>query len=188
MRKIPAILFMFVQLLYGQNLITTFAGSSRAVSSNLVPALTSSIAPLRLAAAPDGDIYFGDREANVVYRLSSGVLTIVAGNGLAGFSGDGGPATQASLNQPSGLAVDKQGNLYVGDVRNSRVRKVDTNGVITTVAGNGQPGFSGDGGPAIGASLGWTGRFTYTTSGGHVPAQYSGGVGVDSSGLLYIAD
>jgi DNA-binding beta-propeller fold protein YncE len=80
------------------------------------------------------------------------VISTVAGNGTQGFSGDNGPATSAQLNQPAGIAVDSAGNLYIADEGNNRIRKV-TNGVITTVAGNGTRGFSGDGGPATSAQL-----------------------------------
>ena len=75
----------------------------------------------------------------------------MAGNGTAGFSGDGGAATSAQLNQPRGVAVDGFGNVYITDSGNNRIRKV-TQGVITTVAGNGMSGFSGDGGPATAVS------------------------------------
>src|SRR3989442_6418682 len=72
------------------------------------------------------------------------VISTVAGSGDHGFSGDGGPATNAGLNYPNGVAVDSLQNLYIADTANNRVRKVDTAGVITTVAGNGTKGFSGD--------------------------------------------
>src|SRR5207247_3916186 len=84
---------------------------------------------------------------------SVGIITTVAGTGGGGFSGDGGPATSASLSSPDGVAVDTAGNLYIADRFNNRVRKVSTAGNITTVAGNGIQGFSGDGGPATSASL-----------------------------------
>ena len=174
--------------LFGQ-IITTFAGAPKTFFSNtgLIAAKTP-IAPSRLAVGPKNEVYFGDREANIVWRLDAdGTLTVVAGNGLPGFSGDGGPATAASLNQPAGFAVDGQGNLYIADVRNSRIRKVDTNGIITTVAGTGQPGYSGDGGPAASARISYNGSLTYTT-GGHTPAQYEGGIAADRSGNLYIPD
>ena len=80
------------------------------------------------------------------------MITTVAGNGTPGFSGDNGPATSAQLNDPYGVAVDSAGNLYIADTDNNRIRKV-SNGVITTVAGNGTPGYSGDNGPATSAQL-----------------------------------
>ena len=97
-------------------------------------------------------------------------MTLVAGNGTPGCSGDNGPATSAQLDYPSGVAVDSAGNLYIADTYNHRIRKV-SNGVITTVAGNGTAGFSGDNGPATSAQL-----------------NYPAGVAVDSAGNLYIAD
>ncbi len=100
-----------------------------------------------------------------------GVITTAAGTGERGFSGDGGPAAGATLNTPRGVTVDAKGNLYVLDAGNFRVRKVDPEGTIATVAGNGEPGFSGDGGPALDARLGQ-------------------GFGIDSDGAgnLYITD
>ena len=77
-----------------------------------------------------------------------GIITTVAGNGNKGFSGDGGPATGASLDDPEHVAVDGSGNLFISDVLNNRIRKVSPNGIITTVVGNGNSGFSGDCGPA----------------------------------------
>src|SRR5437763_366737 len=75
------------------------------------------------------------------------ITTIVAGSGIPGFSGDGGPAFYAELNSPSGVAVDNSGNLFIADTGNNRVRKVTPQGTITTVAGDGTNGFNGDGGP-----------------------------------------
>ena len=77
----------------------------------------------------------------------------MAGNDAAGFGGDGGAATNASLNGPTGVAVDAAGNLYIADNDNNRIRRVGTNGLITTVAGNGTAGFAGDGGAATNAGL-----------------------------------
>src|SRR5688500_13024857 len=82
-----------------------------------------------------------------------GTITTVAGTGKLGFSGDGGPAIQARLNWPFGVVVDAVGNVLIADVDNDRVRKVSPEGIITTVAGTGQSGFSGDGGPAAKARL-----------------------------------
>src|SRR5438067_1839147 len=78
----------------------------------------------------------------------SGIITTVAGSGTYGFSGDGGPATSAQLSGPYGVTVDVAGNLYIADVYGSRIRKVTAGGVISTVAGNGTYGFSGDSGAA----------------------------------------
>src|SRR5712691_11735208 len=77
-----------------------------------------------------------------------GVISTVAGNGNLGFSGDGGPATNAAFNLASDVAVDTEGNIYIADRGNDRIRKVDKAGIISTVAGNGKEAFSGDGGPA----------------------------------------
>src|SRR5438034_5512783 len=82
-----------------------------------------------------------------------GTITTVAGTGQAGFSGDNGPATQARLDEPIGIAIDAAGNVFIGDGANHRVRKVSPEGIITTVAGTGVEGFSGDGGPATKARL-----------------------------------
>jgi uncharacterized protein (TIGR03437 family) len=120
-----------------------------------------------------GSLHFSDNGTNRVRKISGGVITTVAGTGTAGFAGDNGPATNAQLNlrgQPAGLAVDSAGNLYISDVSNQRVRKV-SNGVITTVAGNGTPGFTGDNGAATDAQL-------------NNPA----GLALDAAGDLYIAD
>ena len=99
------------------------------------------------------------------------VIETYAGNGTQGFSGDEGPATDASLNRPFGVAADTVGNVYIADTYGHRIRKVNSAGVITTVAGNGTPGFGGDGGAATSASL-----------------DYPTGIAVDTAGDLYIAD
>ena len=82
-----------------------------------------------------------------------GVITTVAGNGTEGFSGDDGQATSASIAGPNGVAVDTNNNLYIADLDNNRIRRVSPDGTITTVAGNGIMGFTGDGGQATGTSL-----------------------------------
>src|SRR5271157_5643428 len=150
--------------------ISTFAGGGLPVdipgtSANLGPS-----APRYMAADAAGNLFFADQ--NTVLRLdaTTGVLTLVAGNGTTGFSGDNGPATSAQLSYPEGIAVDSAGNLYIADTSNSCIRKI-SNGVITTVAGNGSFGFSGDSGPAASAQL-------------NGPS----GVALDSAGDLYIGD
>jgi DNA-binding beta-propeller fold protein YncE len=85
-----------------------------------------------------GNAYFSMIDFNIIMRMDvQGVLTVVAGNGLSGYSGDGGPALNATLNLPAGVAVDKNGNVYFADCKNNRVRKI-SNGIITTVAGDEQ--------------------------------------------------
>lgn len=128
--------------------------------------------PVALASAPNGDLYFAD--SNRIFRVTpSGSVTRIAGDGSFGFSGDDGPATAASLQLGglTGLAVDSLGNVYVGDGFGHRVRRISAAGIITTVAGTGSSGFSGDGGPATSAAL-------------SLPV----GLAVDSSNNLYIAD
>jgi len=101
-----------------------------------------------------GNLYLSDTDNNRVRMISTnGIITTLAGTGVAGFSGDGGPATAAQLNLPYGLAADLAGNLYVADLGNDRVRRIGPDGVITTVAGNGNQGSSGDGGAATDAQL-----------------------------------
>jgi sugar lactone lactonase YvrE len=125
-----------------------------------------------IAVSPNGDTYIARRAHNVISRIDQkGRLVNVVGTGYSGYSGDGGPATKAAMNIPAGLAFDRHGNLYIADRANHRVRKVDKKGIITTVAGNGTAGFSGDGGPATKASL-------------NLPS----GVVVDNKGNLYISD
>jgi sugar lactone lactonase YvrE len=110
--------------------------------------------PLGMAADAAGNLFFADTGNNVVRKITpEGLITTVAGNGTCCFSGDGGPATSAQLNAPNAVALDAIGNLYIADANNNRIRKVTPNGVISTCAGTGTPGFSGDGGPANLAQL-----------------------------------
>jgi hypothetical protein len=135
------------------------------------PATNAAIQPSGIAIGPRGDLYFDDLNR---YRTidPSGVIHAFAGTGIPGFSGDGGPATQATFStEVVGVAADAAGNVYLGDRANHRVRKVDPQGIITTVAGSGQEGYSGDGGPALQAALG-------------TPH----GVAVDESGDLFLTD
>ncbi len=107
-----------------------------------------------IAVDGQGNIYLADTFRNKIRKVdAAGIITTVAGTGVGGFSGDGGPATQARLNFPYGVAVDAQGNLFIADQSNHRVRKVNTAGIITTIAGDGTRSFSGDDGPATQARL-----------------------------------
>jgi len=130
--------------------------------------------PLGIAVDGSGDVFFSDADADVVYEVTpNGNIAIVAGTYQdGGYSGDGGPATSAQLSDPTGVALDAAGNLYIADSQNALIRKVDTSGNISTVAGSyGNYGDSGDGGQAISASL-----------------SYPVGVTVDPFGNLFLTD
>ncbi|MCS6817687.1 MAG: hypothetical protein NZ746_09955 [Blastocatellia bacterium] len=109
--------------------------------------------PVAVAISPSGDLLIVDAGNHRIRKVSGGTITTIAGTGLPMFSGDGGPAAQASLNVPMHVVFDNAGNLYVADSGNNRVRKIDPSGVITTVAGSSARGFSGDGGSALQARL-----------------------------------
>lgn len=110
--------------------------------------------PSYIAISPAGEIYIPDWSNHRVRKIDlSGIISTVAGNGAAGYSGDGSAAVAASLNAPCGIAFDNFGNYYISDVANHLIRKVNSSGVISTVAGNNTYGFSGDNGPATNAQL-----------------------------------
>jgi uncharacterized protein (TIGR03437 family) len=128
------------------------------------------INPAGIAVDTSGNLYIADPSASEVRKVSpEGIISTVAGDGAQGYSGDGAPATGANLNWPIGVAVDGAGNLYIGDYGNNRIRRIDVNGIIGTVAGDGTPASSGDGGPAAKAQL-----------------SYPAFTAVDASGNLYI--
>ena len=137
-------------------IITTVAGTGTAgFSGDGGPATQAMLdLPLDVAAAPDGSFYIADYGNSRVRRVGpDGIITTVAGSDRAGFSGDGGLATQARLSVPHGVAVTSDGSFYIADSGNRRVRRVGPDGIITTVAGSGTPGFGGDGGPATQAQM-----------------------------------
>jgi len=128
--------------------------------------------PPGVAVDTAGNLFIADSETNVIREVgTNGIINTVAGNGFPGYSGDGGAATNAELFYPYGVAVDGASNLFIADSYNNVIRKVGSNGIITTAAGNGTNGFSGDGGAATNAEL-------------NLPI----GVAVDATGNLFIAD
>jgi hypothetical protein len=119
-----------------------------------------------------GNVYICDADNNVIRKVNtSGIITTIAGNGTAGYGGDGGQATAAMLRHPLGVFVSSSGEIYIADHDNNRVRKVTTAGIISTVAGTGVPGFSGDNGPATAAQL-----------------DHPISVTIDASDNIYVAD
>lgn len=119
-----------------------------------------------------GNVYIADNANNRIRKIDTfGIIRTIAGIGLPGFTGDYGPATAASMRGPRGIAVDKAGNVYFSDYNNSRIRKISTSGIITTIAGNGLGGYAGDGGPAISSTI-----------------NGAWGVAVDTGGNIFIAD
>jgi trimeric autotransporter adhesin len=149
--------------------ISTVAGGG-SLTDNFVAIGAGLSGPLGIALDSSGNLYIAESLANRVRKVSNGIITTVAGNGTAGFSGDGGAAADGQLNFPSAVAVDSAGNVYIADTNNNRIRKV-SNGVITTIAGTGTPGSQGDGGPAV------NGQLNFPT-----------GIAADSAGNLYITD
>ena len=219
-----------IRKIAGGNL-TTIAGNGLGSSGgDNGPAANAQFnAPEGVAVDKSGNVYISDFYNNRVRLVtaSTGAVTTFAGTGVSGFSGDGGAATSAKLSQPAGLALDSAGNLYIADSNNGAVRMVTPAGIISTVAGTGVPGFSGDGGSATAAKMmapfavaldsannlyiadyyGWIRKVTastgvITTLAGNGTIGYSGdggaataaqfynplGVAVDSSGTVYVAD
>lgn len=152
---------------------TVFGTGTNANTGDGLLGRQAAVAPFGLAMDRlRGRLYVADRRHHVVRMLDeNGIARTVAGVGTAGYTGDNGPARQARLNNPMGIAVARDGTLYVSDNGNDVVRRIDTSGIITTLAGTGLRGFSGDGGPARAATL-------------NGPS----GVAVDSLGQVFVAD
>jgi sugar lactone lactonase YvrE len=153
-------------------IITTVAGTGeQGFSGDRGPATSAQLdSPAGVAVDADGNIYIADTHNQRIRRVSGGIITTFAGTGTSGYSGDGGSPTSAMLSNPSALAVDSSGNLYIADTDNHRIRKI-TGTTITTVAGNGEQDFTGDGSAATSAAI-----------------DSPNGVAVDAKGAIYIGD
>ena len=165
-------------------IVTTVAGSGTTgesgggFSGDGGPAVEAQLRfPGGAALDGSGSLYIVDTWNHRIRKVdSAGIVTTIAGSGTTGeggggFGGDGGPAVEARLRYPYGVTVDETGNLYIADAWNHRIRKVDSAGIVTTIAGSGTEGYGGDGGPAVWAQL-----------------SHPQGVALDGSGNLYIAD
>jgi sugar lactone lactonase YvrE len=163
-----------VLMISSDGTITTVAGTFQSGYSGDGGLATSAQLswPKDISFDSSGNLYIADSGNNIIRKVDrNGVITTIAGTGVSGFSGDGQVALGAKFFVPSGIAVDKSGNIYVSDTNNYRVREIDTSGIVATIAGTGIGGFSGDGGPATSAQL-----------------SYPTGIKVDVAGNIYIAD
>ena len=153
-------------------IVTTVAGTGEQGFAGDGGAATSAQldSPAGVAVNAVGDIYIADTHNQRIRKVSSGTITTIAGTGVAGFSGDSGAAASAQLSNPTALALDSNGNLFIADTNNHRIRKISGT-TITTVAGNGEQGFSGDGAAATAAGI-----------------DSPNGVAVDAAGKIYIGD
>lgn len=155
--------------------ITTIAGNTlNGFTGDGGPGTSAELnMPMGVAVQPDGSVLIADSNNHRIRRVSpSGTITTVAGDGQEGFSGDGGRATAAELDLPVDVAATRDGGFLIADYGNDRIRRVSATGTITTVAGTGQEGFSGDGGPATGARMGFPDSVSATADGGFLISDY----------------
>ncbi|MCD6013490.1 MAG: hypothetical protein K0Q79_3352 [Flavipsychrobacter sp.] len=167
-------LFLLACTGYAQ-IITTAAGDSlQGYNGDDITAVTAHLnSPIGVALDGAGNLYIADRDNNRIRKVTpAGIITTIAGvGGMGGYSGDGGPATAAKLHAPLGIAIDAIGNIYFSDVYNQRIRKINTSGIITSIAGTGIIGYNSDNIPATSANL-----------------NYPHGVAFDLAGNIYFAD
>jgi hypothetical protein len=162
-----------IRMVGTNGIITTVVGNGNFGDSgdNSMATNATLESAMRVTVNAAGDLFIADTEGNVIRKVgTNGIITTLAGNGTGGYSGDGGAATNALLHNPTGTVVDTAGNVFFADGANHRVRKIDTNGIITTVAGNGIAAYSGDGAAATNASFDCM------------------GLTVDTAGNVFIAD
>ncbi len=186
------------------NIISTVAGTgANGYSGDNGPAVSAELNnPVKIDVDNTGNIYISDQGNHCIRRIDAeGYITTVAGTGVAGFSGDNGPASNAQLNNPTGVTADTYGNIYIADSGNGRVRKIDPSGTITTIMGTGSWCMDGNGlfQPLPGFQYFYKGRFNY----GYPPFVYENGdlgfskqaplnypvaITIDDDGIIYIAD
>ena len=162
-----------IRMVNTAGIISTIAGNGTANYNGDGGAATAAQinSPSALAINAMGNLYFVDNNNAIRMINTAGIINTVAGNASSGYTGDGGIATAATFNYPQGLTFDMAGNLYVSDQGNSVIRLINTAGIVSTIAGNGSPGYSGDGAAATAAQL-----------------QNAAGVAIDAGGNLYLAD
>jgi hypothetical protein len=176
MKKLTIITIIFLFVFYSfskaQNIYTVAGNGIMGYSGDGGAATLAEIAnPMGVAIDNYGNIYIVDVFSIIRKVNKAGIISTIAGIGIAGYSGDGGPATAAELNMPNGVAVDGFGNVYIADTYNNCIRIINTSGIINTFAGDTTNGFSGDGGQATDAEL-----------------NKPGGLATDIAGNIYIAD
>lgn len=178
MRSVTALLFVCACWplsadVAGSSIITTVAGAAWTFPGDGGPALNAPISSVQqVSTDPNANVIFADTGNDIVSRLNAdGTITVLAGNGIRGFSGDGGPARSAALNQPSSAVMDQAGNLYIFDSSNYRIRRVTPDGIIATYAGTGVQGSTGDNGPATQARI-----------------EPSARLAIDNAGNLFLTD
>ncbi len=163
-----------IRKISSNGIISTYAGTGIEGFSGDGSAATSAQInyPIHPTIDQNGNLFFCDAVNQRVRKIdANGIISTIAGNGIAGFTGDGANAASAQINSPQGLEIDSQGNLYIADNANNRIRKINSNGIISTIAGNGVAGFTGDGALAVNAQI-----------------NYPRGVAIKNDGGIYFGD